>query len=78
MGGQFSVQLQATDDNPDDSIRLELLTPPDVVPPFVRIEPGAAAKLDSLKLFFIVAKSYSSHYLLKTVTLSRRLPPPSS
>jgi hypothetical protein len=41
MGTRVTVQLQASDDNPDDDIRLESLTPPANLPSFVKIDPGA-------------------------------------
>ena len=40
MGTLVTVQLQATDDNPDDSIQLESLTLPANMPSFVKITPG--------------------------------------
>ena len=43
MGTMIALQLQAIDDNPDDSIRLESLTPPANMPSFVKFVPGAGA-----------------------------------
>ena len=40
MGTLVTVQLQATDDNPDDSIQLESLTLPANMPSFVKMTPG--------------------------------------
>lgn len=42
MGTLVTVQLQATDDNPDDSIQLESLTLPANMPSFVKMTPGVA------------------------------------
>lgn len=46
MGTIVTLQLQATDDNPDDSIRLESLTTPANLPSFVRIAPGTAISVN--------------------------------
>ena len=42
MGTLVTLQLQAADDNPDDSIRLESLTPPANLPSFARFTAGAS------------------------------------
>jgi hypothetical protein len=45
MGTRITLQLQASDDNPDDSIQLHSLTPPADLPSFVKIDPGAPMRL---------------------------------